>query len=248
MRTLVVGDIQGSYKALRQVLDKSAFNYENDRLITLGDVCDGLPDTKLCFDELLKVKNLVFIIGNHDDWFYRWIKFGAAPDVWVNQGGQNTLKSYDFIRQNVPSSHEEMIFESKLYFVENNILFVHGGFDLNQKDMEKQNPDVLMWDRDLVKVARKYHIRKEDYKFGGFDEVYVGHTTTENLTSDTKPVKFCNVWMLDTGAGWTGCLTIMDIATKEYWQSDPVEKLYPGVMPRIGFSKNIPIIGDAEGF
>ena len=30
----------------------------------------------------------------------------------------------------------------------------------------------------------------------------------------------CNVWNLDTGAGYGYKLTIMDIDTKQYWQSD----------------------------
>lgn len=32
---------------------------------------------------------------------------------------------------------------------------------------------------------------------------------------------------LHTGFGWNGKLTIMDIDTHEYWQSDNVQKLYP---------------------
>jgi len=35
------------------------------------------------------------------------------------------------------------------------------------------------------------------------------------------------VWNLDTGAGMSGKLTVMDIDTKEYWQSDLVTELYP---------------------
>ena len=37
----------------------------------------------------------------------------------------------------------------------------------------------------------------------------------------------CNVWNLDTGGGWLGKLTIMDIDTKQFWQSDFVYELYP---------------------
>ena len=36
----------------------------------------------------------------------------------------------------------------------------------------------------------------------------------------------CNVWNLDTGGGYEGRLTIMDIDTKEFWQSDFVNTLY----------------------
>jgi serine/threonine protein phosphatase 1 len=32
---------------------------------------------------------------------------------------------------------------------------------------------------------------------------------------------------VDTGAAFKGRLTALDIQTKEFWQSDPVWKLYP---------------------
>ena len=40
-------------------------------------------------------------------------------------------------------------------------------------------------------------------------------------------IKACEVWMMDTGAGWSGgVLTMMNIDTKEIFQSDRVDKLY----------------------
>ena len=36
----------------------------------------------------------------------------------------------------------------------------------------------------------------------------------------------CNVWNLDTGGGYEGKLTVMDVETKELWQSDFVNTLY----------------------
>lgn len=38
----------------------------------------------------------------------------------------------------------------------------------------------------------------------------------------------CNVWNIDTGAGFYGNLSAMDIDTKQYWQADSVLQLYPG--------------------
>lgn len=57
----VMGDIHGAYKALEQCLIRSGFDYENDRLIQLGDIVDGYPDAFECVEELLKVKNLISI-------------------------------------------------------------------------------------------------------------------------------------------------------------------------------------------
>jgi serine/threonine protein phosphatase 1 len=35
-----------------------------------------------------------------------------------------------------------------------------------------------------------------------------------------------NVWNIDTGAAFTGPLTIMDVDSKTYWQSEPLHQLY----------------------
>ena len=56
-------------------------------------------------------------------------------------------------------------------------------------------------------------------------EVYLGHTSVTNWTL-TTPYKAGQVWNLDTGAGFDGKLTLLDINTKEYWQSDNVKTLY----------------------
>jgi serine/threonine protein phosphatase 1 len=44
-KRLCMGDIHGNYKALMQCLERSNFNYEEDTLIQLGDVCDGHSQT-----------------------------------------------------------------------------------------------------------------------------------------------------------------------------------------------------------
>jgi len=59
-----------------------------------------------------------------------------------------------------------------------------------------------------------------------FAEIYIGHTPTLRIGNLT-PVKAANVWNIDTGAGFTGSLTMMDADTKEFWQSDPLPTLYP---------------------
>lgn len=221
MRTLVLGDLHGSYKGLLQVFERSKFDYEKDTLISLGDVCDGYPQVRECIDELLKIKNLILVIGNHDKWFLDWATTEREV-AWRSQGGQATFNSY------VPKSHIEIFKNAHAYHIdEKNRLFVHGGFDLTQKDFSKQKFEVLTWDRQLVSTAKKKHYRNQNYKLGNFEEVFVGHTSTTYSCNSTDPQHFCNLWMVDTGAGWEGKLTIMDVDSKEYWQSDESWRLYP---------------------
>lgn len=93
MRTLVMGDIHGAYKALQQCLERSGFDQENDLLIQLGDVVDGYPQVYECVEELLKIKHLVALKGNHDDWFNEFARTDFHPYFW-NLGGRGTLVSY----------------------------------------------------------------------------------------------------------------------------------------------------------
>jgi serine/threonine protein phosphatase 1 len=37
---------------------------------------------------------------------------------------------------------------------------------------------------------------------------------------------------MDTGAGWSGVLSLMDVENKEVFTSDPVPSLYPGIAGR----------------
>lgn len=91
-KTYVIGDIHGAYKALLQCLERSDFDYENDTLIQLGDVCDGWSETYECVEELLKIKNLIPIRGNHDAILLEWMSKGQHPWSWL-QGGYGTKKS-----------------------------------------------------------------------------------------------------------------------------------------------------------
>lgn len=224
MRTLVIGDIHGNFKALKQCLELANFNPKTEQLISLGDLVDGYPQSKECVDLLMTFPNFILIESNHDDWFVDWLRTGAQPNIWTSQGGLATLKSFDYTFK---SSYLDF-FEKRIpWYQLNGKIFVHGGFNPSVP-IEEQDPYHLTWDRDLMYYAYDCHNTKSctiPKPLKKYDTIYVGHTTTENFGS-TGPLKLCNVWCLDTGAGWNGRLTIMDIDTEEYWQSDTGLSLY----------------------
>lgn len=233
-RQFVMGDLHGAYKALVQCLERAKFNKEDDELICLGDVADGWPEVKECFDELLTIKNLTFILGNHDQWLLFWAKGHHSGDIWTEQGGRNTQASYGNDPANVPAAHIKLLEEdAKLWLVDdNNRLYVHGGID-TQVPIEEQKIDVCLWDRKMVRLAQMCVKQKVSLeRFTEFKEVFVGHTTTTLFEPGYIPLNFYEIWMLDTGAGWEGKLTLMDVETKEYFQSDKVSDLYPGIKGR----------------
>lgn len=238
MKKFVIGDIHGAHRALKQCLERAQFDYEEDELFCLGDVADGWPEVRECFDELLKIKHLTFILGNHDQWLLFWAQGNHPGDVWTSQGGLNTQKSYGFDPKNVPAEHIQLLLEdSKLWLVDDdNRLYVHGGIN-RDLPIEKQKVDVCLWDRSLVQTALKYqNMKKPIAQMTEFANVFVGHTTTNFFDKEMKslPMNLFEIWMLDTGAGWEGKLTIMNVETKEFFQSDLVPDLYPNEVGRRG--------------
>ena len=238
MKTFVIGDIHGAYKALLQCLERSSFDYEKDRLIVLGDVCDGYHEVKQCIDGLLKVKHCDFIIGNHDLWALGWATRNETPEIWTSQGGDQTMASYG--GGPMPQAHIDFLRNAHLWIESENKLFVHAGINPTKR-IEKHGLEYLTWDRNLAESAWKKAHQNPNYKFSTYDEIFVGHTTTQWLARNketkgltreeiaelgTKPLFLCNVIILDTGAGWSGKLTIMDVNSHEYWQSDLSQKLY----------------------
>ncbi|HEY3402140.1 MAG TPA: metallophosphoesterase [Ohtaekwangia sp.] len=224
-RTFVVGDIHGAYRALRQCLERSAFNFREDHLICLGDVCDGWPETKPCIDLLLEVKNLTYILGNHDTWALDWMKTGTIHDVWYAQGGEATILSYT---DEVPVRHRLFLEKAVPYYLVDNKLFVHAGID-PLRPLEEQDNSTFLWDRNLARTVMEFHLKKIEGKLTTYREVYLGHTPVPYA----QPLHWGDVYLMDTGAGWSGVLSMMDIDTKEVFASDAVPSLYPGIKGRV---------------
>lgn len=223
MRTFVLGDSHGGAKALVQVFERAGFDYEQDKLICLGDVADGWPEVPELIEELLKVKNLIVVRGNHDDWLLKFLETGWQEDIWVLQGGQASREAYLFRRPELMPKHCLFLQKTPYYYIdEENRLFVHGGYKLgvHPKDTD---PRYLMWDRDLWDDRHRSDVKRQTVM--QFKEVYVGHTSIYRFSH--KPVCNQNVWFMDTGGGWEGVLSMMNIDTKEVFQSDPVKDLYP---------------------
>ena len=196
----------------------------------------------------------IFLKGNHDAWCEEWLTYGVAKDIWVMQGGQATIDSYIRTGFLTSDEHRKFFKNLSLYYIdEQNRGFVHGGFiSKNGLGHEVYESDYY-WDRDLWNLALLQHNNYHDgskealskaRRFEKHKEVFIGHTTTGNwlvkphlpeyqYSEQPKqgriitPMNRCNVWNLDTGGGYEGRLTIMDIDTKEFWQSDDLRTLYP---------------------
>jgi len=230
MRTFVMGDLHGAFLAMKQVLEKVNFNYSEDRLIQIGDVTDGWPDAVECVEELMKIKNLIAIRGNHDVWIMDWLEKGYPDDWWTEFGGNTTMDSY-YRHQKKHDDRHLKFFKNQLnYFVdEKKRLFVHAGYNPEQL-IVLQTPSSLYADRKYWRTMQRVEEGKEKRPrdVNGFSEVYIGHTQTIKDYDHELPVNIRHLWNVDQGCKSLGKLTLLNVETKEYVQSDPVFILYSG--------------------
>lgn len=253
MRTFCIGDIHGAYKALVDVLNQVNFDYDKDRLISLGDICDGWDEVYECVEELLKIKNLITIKGNHDDWFLTWIREGNHPAGWRHKG-IGTLSSYcrnldkswahgygsyetDLLPEHLSAEHYNFFTSQSSFRILDGILYVHGGFNRHLTLLENEDRDsfIFYWDRDLWHSALSHSEINKPFKIkDDFKHVYIGHTPTLNWFNratgkpNTYPMTAANIITnLDTGAKYaTGKLSLIDVNTRELYQSEIIKKYY----------------------
>ena len=237
-RTLVVGDIHGGYRALLQILERANVTTA-DTLIFLGDYMDGWSESPEVLDFLIQLNQThtcIFIKGNHDELVIDWLEErfeNINESMWFKHGGKATVEAYANIDKVKKKEHIAFLKELKNYYLDSeNRLFIHAGFT-NLHGVEYEYfPKLFYWDRTLweMALAMDETLGKEDLLYPNrlkiYSEIYIGHTPTTRI-GQTVPVNKACIWNVDTGAAFKGPLTILDINTKEYWQSDALPSLYP---------------------
>ncbi|MDE5492097.1 metallophosphoesterase [Elizabethkingia meningoseptica] len=234
-RTLVVGDIHGGLKALEQVLERAKVTAQ-DKLIFLGDYVDGWRESSSVINALIALsekQECIFVKGNHDAYCEDWLSAEIIPEMWLLNGGVSTMNSYADYSQEDIDRHLEFFGKMKNYYTDDqNRLFIHAGYSSMHGPEREMHDSNYRWDRTLweTAVAMDKNIQKDSVLYPKrlllYNEIFIGHTPTLHLGT-TNPVNKANVWNIDTGAAFTGVVSIMDIETKEYWQSDTLPSLYP---------------------
>lgn len=235
MRTLVIGDIHGAYLLLMQALDRARIS-PLDTLIFLGDYVDGWSQSPEVIEYLINLRssyNCIFLRGNHDDLCLNWLNTQQHNSLWLKNGGQSTIEAYKRITQPTLQHHQSFLETLPSYHLDSeNRLFVHAGFtNLNGVNFE-YFPEMLYWDRTLWEMAMALNPRMspKDPAYPKrlliYNEIFIGHTPTTRM-GITIPMNAANVWNIDTGAAYKGPVTVMNVETKEFWQSDDAYTFYP---------------------
>lgn len=156
MATYAIGDIQGCYKELLELLDKINFDQKNDRLWFTGDLVNRGPQS---LDTLRFVKSLgekaVVTLGNHDLHLlavasrHAKLRTDDTVDEVINASDWPELR--DWVR-NLPFLHHES---------ESGFTMIHAGllsdWDMHQaKDLALEAENVLRSDNYLEFFTHMY--------------------------------------------------------------------------------------------
>ena len=66
MTTFIVGDVQGCYQELEELLTKCDFEKGNDHLWLVGDLINRGPENVAVLDWIINTPNVTSVLGNHD--------------------------------------------------------------------------------------------------------------------------------------------------------------------------------------
>jgi len=232
MRTLVMGDSHGAYKGVKQALEQANYIPEDDKLVILGDTHDGwsespaLMNMYIGLSENVPAEQFIYLMGNHDQAYIDWVHNGCKRHYMEGYGGYVTRYVYLNLAVDEIDRHYEWLLNKPLYHLDkDNRLYVHAGWDPEYD-----------WDNPAQATMNEYTCTRKLWEgmFKGrnyakaLHEVFIGHSpTTKYKPFKDEPMNRRNVWNIDTGACFNGRVTVMDVDTKEFWQSDKCQTLYP---------------------
>jgi serine/threonine protein phosphatase 1 len=214
MRTIVVGDIHGCYKELKQLIvdleDNQEYNKDTDRLIFLGDYIDRGKDSYQVVQYIKELQknndNVIALMGNHEQMCIDFMTQNTESWLWNGYGV--TLDSYG----NYAKLEKDIEWMKKLplYYEDEHFVYVHAGINPN-KPLKENSDYELLWERENFLYNRTK-----------FDKTVVfGHTPSLTVMGGYKPYRTSagNIG-IDTGCVFGGYLTALII------EDDKVEKFY----------------------
>jgi len=234
-RIYAVGDSHGCLDRLRAlhraIADDSAASDAADCLLVhLGDYIDRGPQSAELLDYLMQLSlpgfEIVNILGNHEDYALKVIDDPLALPVWLENGGDTTLRSYGLPLEdydarfwrydkaslmalhgaylaNFPESHRAFLAGMPLSFRDGDYYFCHAGIRPGVP-LPEQKRDDLLWIRGPFLDSARDH--------GAI--VVHGHTPVSTPDIATNRIG------IDTGAVYGGMLTclVLDGAAQRFIQ------------------------------
>lgn len=204
-RLIAIGDIHGHSLALQALLSQISPK-KGDVIVTLGDYINRGPDSCGVLDTLLGLQeqcHLIPILGNHEEMMLDSRDDHHAEQRWRFHGGEATIQSYggnSGIEQ-IPQTHWDFLSQCRSYYETEDFIFTHANYCWYSA-LDDQPSSLLRW-LSLEESVPQPHVSGKT--------VILGHTP-----GSVRDEGFYRC--IDTGCGFEGLLTAMDVESKRVWQ------------------------------
>lgn len=135
-RLIANGDTRGCYDSLKELLENHIQLQKKDKLVLLGDYIDRGRKSKEVVDFLIELLQngyeVIPLMGNHEAMLIDAYENEENISIWIQNGGNETLKSFG-IRSlnNIESRYIAFFKDLRYYYSSENYYFVHAGFNDN---------------------------------------------------------------------------------------------------------------------
>lgn len=203
----VVGDIHGMFGALMEELSLLGFNFDTDRLFSVGDLCDRGPDSPHVLD-LLSQPWFHPVMGNHEQilfmyenkqWFDRdMIDCGAG--WWLKESQENKKK--------ILQKYKKLPVAIEVQTASKKIGIVHAECPVSDWSLMPTALSDFNSGRFIDTCLWSKHAPDIEHKIANVDAVIVGHMTQNEYLIRG------NTHLIDTGAVYeNGKFTILHLDT-----------------------------------
>ncbi len=225
MRLYAIGDIHGCDRQLGEMhgkiaADLAARPVADHRIIHVGDYADRGPNSKGVIERLVTMTaadtRVICLRGNHDQMLADFLADASAGDIFLINGGGETLASYGVapgrfpisenlaalrseLEQQMPATHRSFIEGLPLCVRFADYFFCHAGIRPGVP-LDRQDPEDLIWIRDAFLTDDSDH------------GVVVVHGHTPMPAPEVRP----NRINIDTGLVYGGSLTCLALEGTDY--------------------------------
>lgn len=204
----VVGDLHGCYTNLMSRLDAVGFDPAQDLLISVGDLIDRGSENVECLD-LINQPWFRAVRGNHEQMMLDAILAYGSVTHWMSNGG-TWFYNLDPDQQILAKSlvHKSTVLPLIIEVEKDGKKFVicHADYPHNEYEFGKPvDAEQVIWNRERISDAQDGIVSE----IVGANLFIFGHTPARN------PVRFSNQLYIDTGAVFTGNLTLYELSGGE---------------------------------
>lgn len=133
-RLFAIGDIHGCFHSFKKLVEDKIQLQKRDNLVLLGDYIDRGNESKEVVDFIIELEeqgySIIPLMGNHEAMFLEAYSDESNNQIWIQNGGAATLKSFGV--QSIKSIDPKYIrfFKAlKSHYPFGDFLFVHAGFN-----------------------------------------------------------------------------------------------------------------------